>query len=406
MKQRATAHGSKWPKIGKNGKQWKVNTQRPQPQYLLTVCKAEEILRKIQFDTRGTWTVWSWTNMRWRTSRSHTRRTRLNLIDTASDIAYEPGHEIKHQRIDAQKGWLAQTTSMTESAALFLQTFVLLCQLDPWIQQACSSFTDFSWNTCVSTCFLNSIEFVTANACSSCHAWLCTLSWTEYQESSLPVEQDVKTYQFLSVWGHDPSTHVRGATEGWVHKTHWGEAETLWKETNTIWARGPKRASETEKERNDKKRYSGFWKNSEASKVFHAQHLEGKERSSRRWKMTKARQSHPEKELRMSSVHFTASWYAENRLGEEVQDPQSLEIRMNTEQKSYHEDLRNEIPEFTQGEIQAAIDSLRKGESKWQHRPKTLRQATKRQKKWSDRSSTKCWSRRRTAHQKHEGEYV
>ena len=60
---------------------------------------------------------------------------------------------------------------------------------------------------------------------------------------------------------------------------------------------------------------------------------------------------------------FYSKLYAENRLGEEVQDPQNLEIRMNTEQKSYHEDLRNEIPEFTQVEIQAAIDSFNKGEA-------------------------------------------
>ena len=33
---------------------------------------------------------------------------------------------------------------------------------------------------------------------------------------------------------------------------------------------------------------------------------------------------------------------------------------MNTEKKSCNEDVRNEIPEFTQDEVQAAIDRLKK----------------------------------------------
>ena len=51
---------------------------------------------------------------------------------------------------------------------------------------------------------------------------------------------------------------------------------------------------------------------------------------------------------------------AENHFGEEVQDPQNLETRRNTEKTSYNEDVRNETPEFTQKEIQATIDSLKK----------------------------------------------
>ena len=51
----------------KDGEQWKVNTQRQQPQCLLTVYKAEEILRKIQSDQHATWTVWGWMIKRWRT---------------------------------------------------------------------------------------------------------------------------------------------------------------------------------------------------------------------------------------------------------------------------------------------------------------------------------------------------
>ena len=60
---------------------------------------------------------------------------------------------------------------------------------------------------------LNSNESVTAYACWSFFLYtrLCTLSQTEYQESSLPAEQGVQTYQILLVWGHDPSTHVRRA---------------------------------------------------------------------------------------------------------------------------------------------------------------------------------------------------
>ena len=39
--------------------------------------------------------------------------------------------------------------------------------------------------------------------------------------------------------------------------------------------------------------------------------------------------------------------HAENHVGEEVQDPQNLEPRNNTEKKSKNEDVRNEKPEFT-----------------------------------------------------------
>ena len=51
---------------------------------------------------------------------------------------------------------------------------------------------------------------------------------------------------------------------------------------------------------------------------------------------------------------------AENQLGEEVQDPQNLETRVNTEKKSCNEDVRNQVPELTQDEVQAAIDDLKK----------------------------------------------
>ena len=175
-------------------------------------AKAEDIFRMIQFDQHATWTAWSWMGTRWRTSRCQTPRTRLTSIDTAADIAHEPRHEIKHQRIEAQKGWWAQTISTRESAAFFFETS--FCQMNPWIPQLCSSFLFFSWNLLEHVCRRH-FEF--NRFCHiRClmiffHAWLCTLSWTEYRKSSLLFEQGVQTYQILFVWDHDPSTHVRSA---------------------------------------------------------------------------------------------------------------------------------------------------------------------------------------------------
>ena len=67
-----------------------------------------------------------------------------------------------------------------------------------------------------------------------------------------------------------------------------------------------------------------------------------------------------------------------------MQDPQNLETRRNTEKKSFHEDVRNEIPEFTQKEVQAApliaskkVTQVTTTESE----PKTSRRAMKRRKK-------------------------
>ena len=98
---------------------------------------------------------------------------------------------------------------------------------------------------------------------------------------------------------------------------------------------------------------------------------------------------------------FYSKMYAEHQFGEEVQDPQNLETRINTKKKSWNEEVRNEIPDFTQDEVQAAIDNLKKVKqvTTTESGPKTSRHAVKRRKKWSDRSSTKCWSKR-TAHQK------
>ena len=62
----------------------------------------------------------------------------------------------------------------------------------------------------------------------------------------------------------------------------------------------------------------------------------------------------------MSSVKFYSKLSAENQLGEDVQDPHNLETTMNIEGESCNDDLRNEIPEFTEDEAQAAIDNLKK----------------------------------------------
>ena len=50
-------------------------------------------------------------------------------------------------------------------------------------------------------------------------------------------------------------------------------------------------------------------------------------------------------------------------LGEEVQDPHISETRMNTERESCNDDLNNQMPEFTQHEVQTAIHSLKKNSS-------------------------------------------
>ena len=81
-----------------------------------------------------------------------------------------------------------------------------------------------------------------------------------------------------------------------------------------------------------------------------------------------------------------------NVFGEFYSKLYNLETRMNTEKTSCNEDVRNEIPEFTQDEVQATIDNLKKGKqmTTTESGPKTSRHATKRRKKRSDRSLTNC----------------
>ena len=62
-------------------------------------------------------------------------------------------------------------------------------------------------------------------------------------------------------------------------------------------------------------------------------------------------------------AEFYSKFYAEDQLGEEVQDPHNSETKMNTERESRIDDVKNEIPESTQDEVQTAIDNLEKGEA-------------------------------------------
>ena len=57
---------------------------------------------------------------------------------------------------------------------------------------------------------------------------------------------------------------------------------------------------------------------------------------------------------------FYSKLYAETQLGEETQESENMETRMSNEKKSCNEDVKNEIPEFAQDEVQAATDKLKK----------------------------------------------
>ena len=88
----------------------------------------------------------------------------LTSIDTATDIAYEPRHEsnikeLKPRRADELKPHRRQ--SLPHSS---LRPYSP-CQMNPWIQQPCPSFPFFLLKHMFVDVILNSIEFVTANAC-------------------------------------------------------------------------------------------------------------------------------------------------------------------------------------------------------------------------------------------------
>ena len=89
-------------------------------------------------------------------------------------------------------------------------------------------------------------------------------------------------------------------------------------------------------------------------------------------KIWKEKNAHPESEKRQRGDNhiqkrnskcfgkFYSKVYAETQLGEEAQESQNMETKTNREKKSCSEDVKNEIPEFTQEEVQAAIDKLKK----------------------------------------------
>ena len=93
-------------------------------------------------------------------------------------------------------------------------------------------------------------------------------------------------------------------------------------------------------------------------------------------------------EMSMSSVNSTASFCTEP-IGEEVQDPHKS-VTTKTMRK-------NDIPELTKDEVQAAIDILKKRWSKWRWKPCRKQQAMRRHDEGHDKTdfqrrdeSTKC----------------
>ena len=94
----------------------------------------------------------------------------------------------------------------------------------------------------------------------------------------------------------------------------------------------------------------------------------------------------------ITSREGIANVFAETQPGEEAQESQNMETKTNKEKKSCSEDVKNEIPEFTQDEVQAAIENLKKVKqvTALVSGPRTSRLATQRRKKCSGSSSTKC----------------
>ena len=73
----------------------------------------------------------------------------------------------------------------------------------------------------------------------------------------------------------------------------------------------------------------------------------------------------------IANVSSHSKLYAEDQLGEEVQDPHNSEMRMSTGRESRIDNVKNEIPEFTQDEVQTAIDKLKKGKARDKQRIRT-----------------------------------
>ena len=83
------------------------------------------------------------------------------------------------------------------------------------------------------------------------------------------------------------------------------------------------------------------------------------------------------------SFDFCSKLFAETQPGEEAQESQNMETKTNEEKKSCSEDLKQEILEFTQEEVKAAIDQLKKKKqtTTTESGPRTSRLATQRRKK-------------------------
>ena len=155
----------------------------------------------------------------WRTSRSHTPRNQTDFD------WYSGRHRLwTRTRNQTPKNWcLEGLMSSNHIDDRVCRTFpwdlCSLCQMNPWIQQPCSSFTVFPGTLAYPRVF-----WIQSNLSQQMPVDLST------RDSVLCLEQSTKSLpctdiSILFVCGHDPSTHVRGATEGWDQKTHWGEAE-------------------------------------------------------------------------------------------------------------------------------------------------------------------------------------
>ena len=73
-------------------------------------------------------------------------------------------------------------------------------------------------------------------------------------------------------------------------------------------------------------------------------------------KMKKAKSSHQGKEFPMSLDNFYIKLYAEDQCDEAEQELDQTEMRTDKGDKSDDEDETKEIPEFTENEVQTAID--------------------------------------------------
>ena len=89
-----------WIKVAKNRERWKAMESEYAKTAAAVSVDSVHSRRYPPQDPVQPARYLNGVKLRWRTSRGHTPRTRLTLIDTGADIAYE----IKHQGAEAQKG--------------------------------------------------------------------------------------------------------------------------------------------------------------------------------------------------------------------------------------------------------------------------------------------------------------